>query len=175
MRIPVRISVVCCALLLGSAAGCEREAAVPKDDTPTFSYTLGIPPAGSWALEVDATFENAPSEAFVAPESAAFVQGVTLVAGTTGRARRVVERQGNAWIVPECRTACRLKYVVDLGALAASCRGMGCARRVGDAVVGSCSVVAPPARTRRRRRSAREDRQRRPSAIRDGSSRRARR
>jgi predicted metalloprotease with PDZ domain len=64
-----------------------------------------------------------------------------------GRARAVPPR-GEAWIVPECRTRCRVRYQVDLQALAAGCRALDCARRVGDAVVGSASawmlVPEPP-------------------------------
>jgi predicted metalloprotease with PDZ domain len=70
--------------------------------------------------------------------SAGAVLGVSLV-GDDGVARPVARRD-DAWIVPDCRSRCRLRYTVDLDALAASCRGIDCARRVGDAVVGSANV-----------------------------------
>jgi predicted metalloprotease with PDZ domain len=84
---------------------------------------------------VDATLERAPADQLVIEGSAAAVRDVALVEGA-GR----VERRGDAWVIDACRTRCRVRYVVDLDALAAGCRRMDCTHPVGDAVLGQASA-----------------------------------
>ena len=135
----VRASAVVAALIAMLAGGCTHGAAGPAGDPPAYSYVLALPGAGSWSLGVDAIFEHAPSQTLVmAGPSGAAVRDLALVEAN-GNAHAVA-RRGEAWVVPECRSRCRLRYTVDLDTLAAGCRGIDCARRVGDAIVGSASA-----------------------------------
>jgi hypothetical protein len=86
---------------------------------------------------VEARFERAPGERLVAPDGGGSLRDVALVDGTTTTPLPV---DGDGWRAPSCRDRCTVRYVVDLEALAAGCRGMDCAHRVGDAVVGPASV-----------------------------------
>jgi predicted metalloprotease with PDZ domain len=96
------------------------------------------PPAkGSWTLAVEARLERAPSDRLVAPEAAGAMTDVQVDDGGHWLA---VPRAGDSWIVPACRGACTVRYALDLAKLGAACRGMDCARRFGDAVVGSAST-----------------------------------
>jgi predicted metalloprotease with PDZ domain len=111
--------------------------------TPTtghaqFSYTLTPPPDGSWLLKIEATFEAAPSERFVAPESSDAMTGVVLVG--PGAATTPLPHVGDAWFAPACRSRCTVRYEIALDAVAASCHRMDCDRRVGDAIIGRAST-----------------------------------
>jgi predicted metalloprotease with PDZ domain len=86
---------------------------------------------------VEARFERAASDRLVAPEAGGAIREVTVV---EGRGAHAAAREDGAWSVPACRDGCTIRYRVDLDALVASCRGMDCARRVGDAVIGSAAV-----------------------------------
>jgi hypothetical protein len=132
----VRLALVfgACAAL---AVGCSRNVAGSRADLPAYQYVLGLPAAGSWALSVEATLERAPSEALIAPESNGAVRDVVLAESNGPRA---LARRAGIWIAPECRTRCTLRYAVDLDKLPSGCRGMGCARRVDDAVVASAAA-----------------------------------
>ena len=131
MRLPWSLAVV--ALLSACAA---RDAASPASALPSYRYTLAPPAAGSWMLQVEAHFERAPSDRLVAPEAAVALRSVSLLDG----ARSVpLAPTGDAWLVPSCRSACTVRYAVDLDALSASCRHMDCARRVGEAVLGTAA------------------------------------
>jgi predicted metalloprotease with PDZ domain len=79
------------------------------------------PPAeGSWVVRVEATLENAPSDRLVLPEA----EGAVSVAPHA-----------------DCRVRCKVEYSVDLGEVASRCHRMDCARKVGDAVLGSASLL----------------------------------
>jgi predicted metalloprotease with PDZ domain len=56
-------------------------------------------------------------------------------------ATRAVATDGEAWVVPECRTRCTVRYVVDLETLAASCGRMDCERQIDGAMIGAASAV----------------------------------
>lgn len=86
---------------------------------------------------MEARIEHAPSERLVAPEATAALRSVTLV--EDGHPHPLLPT-GGAWLVPACRTRCTVRYAVDLDALSASCRHMDCARRVGEAVLGTASA-----------------------------------
>jgi predicted metalloprotease with PDZ domain len=119
------------------AVACEPHAAMREDGPRRYSYALTPPPAGSWELGLEATFVGAPSDLLVAPEDPAAYRDVLLV---EGGASVPVTRQGEGWRVPACRTRCTVRYTVDLAALAASCGRMDCARRVGDAILGTADT-----------------------------------
>jgi predicted metalloprotease with PDZ domain len=87
---------------------------------------------------VEATLEQAPSEVLVAAAAPVGLHDVSLL--DARGAAHAVARRGEAWIAPECRSRCRLRYTLDLDALASGCRSMDCARRVGDAIIGSAAV-----------------------------------
>ena len=110
---------------------------VPAESRALYSYRITPPAEGSWRLEVEATFEGAPSDRLEVPEATDSTHEVTLVAGggTTPLAR-----DGDAWLAPACRGRCTVRYAVDLDAVAASCRRMDCDRRVGDAIIGRAST-----------------------------------
>jgi hypothetical protein len=118
-------------------AACGKPAGAPAPIEPAYAYSVAPPPEGSWMLQVEATFERAPSDRLVAPEAGTALRDVELVdrASTTP-----VAHIGDAWVAATCRARCVLRYVVDLEALASSCRGMGCTRRVGGAVIGTAST-----------------------------------
>jgi predicted metalloprotease with PDZ domain len=127
------------------AGACGRPAVDPPGDAPRYAYALDLPPPGSWSLGVEAVLEHASSPSLVMAGWAGSVHDVSVV-GDEGAARPVARRD-DAWVAPECRTRCRLRYAVDLDALAASCKGIDCARRVGDAVFGSANawMIVPDA------------------------------
>ncbi len=113
-----------------------RDAASPGDGRGSYTYVIAPPGAGSWLLEVEARIEHAPSERLVAPEATSALRSVSLVDG----ARAVpLPRAGDAWLAPSCRARCTVRYDVDLDALSESCRHMDCARRVGEAVLGTAA------------------------------------
>jgi len=135
VRPPWPLAVVAVAALV-TACG-ARDAASPGASLPSYAYAITPPPAGSWMLEVEARIERAPSERLAAPEATAALRSVTLVEG----ARSVpLLLAGDAWLAPSCRTRCTVRYAVDLDALSASCRHMDCARRVGEAVLGTAAA-----------------------------------
>lgn len=102
---------------------------------PTFAYWVTPPEAGSWIVGVEARFDGAPSDRLVAADGA-----IGHVSRLDGERATDVPSRDDGWIVPECRKSCRLRYEVDLGELAAGCRRIDCARRVGDAVIGSAAA-----------------------------------
>jgi predicted metalloprotease with PDZ domain len=117
-----------------AAAACVHDPSAPGSGEPAYAYAIAPPPAGSWALHIDATFERAPAERLVAPEADEAIDSVELREGGGARA---LARTGDAWVAPECRDRCTVRYSVDLLRLAAACRRFDCSRRVGDAVIGS--------------------------------------
>jgi predicted metalloprotease with PDZ domain len=114
------------------ALGCGHHAS-PVNEPPRYAYAIAPPASGSWTLEVEATFERSPTARLVAPAAEMAVRDVTLV--TTGSSTPLARDQ-DGWLAPPCRSRCKIRYAVDLDALASSCRGFDCTRRVGDAVVG---------------------------------------
>ncbi|HEX3345527.1 MAG TPA: hypothetical protein VHS09_13180 [Polyangiaceae bacterium] len=129
------VLLVAAVLLL--TACLARDAASPAAAHGVYRYAIAPPPAGSWILEVEAELEHAPSEKLVAPEAASALRRVVLVEGADSRP---LPRAGDAWIAPSCRARCTVRYAVDLDALSAACRHMDCARRVGQAVLGTASA-----------------------------------
>jgi predicted metalloprotease with PDZ domain len=134
VRLAWPLVVVAVVSLLTSCGA--REASSPGAILPSYSYSIAPPPAGSWMLEVEARIDHAPSERLVAPEATAAMRSVSLVEGASSHPLSLA---GGAWLVPSCRTRCTVRYAVDLDALSASCRHMDCARRVGEAVVGTAA------------------------------------
>jgi hypothetical protein len=132
----VRIAWIAAAAVALTAC-VSRDASSPGGPPPAYEYLVTPPPRGSWIVGVEARLERAPSERLVAPESEGALGDVRIAEGTRWEP---VERGGNAWLAPACRRACTLRYVVDLAKLGEGCRGMDCARRVGDAVIGSAAV-----------------------------------
>jgi predicted metalloprotease with PDZ domain len=120
--------------LVAAAALTTCAPRVPAPVRGAYTYVLTPPLAGSWTLEVDATFENAPGARLVAsdPES---LRDVAFAGASVPLARL-----GDAWIAPACRARCTVRYAIDLEALAEGCHRMDCARRVGDAVIGQAST-----------------------------------
>jgi hypothetical protein len=126
------------AVVLGLAiAACSGRPASPTPGAPQYAYAIAPPAAGSWRLEVEARFEGAPADKLVAPDAAGSLRDVVLVEGTSTTPLATAE---GAWMAPSCRRSCTVRYAVDLEALAAGCRHMDCARKVGDAVLGPASV-----------------------------------
>jgi predicted metalloprotease with PDZ domain len=122
---------------LAAAACGSRDATSPAGLHPEYEYAIVPPGAASWSLAVEAHLHEAPSERLVAPEAEGTVGDV--LADRGGR-WELVRRENDAWLAPECRRSCTLRYTVDLGKLGAGCRGMHCARRVGDAVIGTAGL-----------------------------------
>jgi predicted metalloprotease with PDZ domain len=120
--------------LLGVAPGCARHP-VATPAPGAWDYEVTPPPAGSWSLGVEATLEGAPADRLVIEGSADAIKEIALAEGGG-----TMQRRGDAWVAPACRTRCRVRYVVDLQALAAGCRRLDCTRRVGDAVLGQASA-----------------------------------
>jgi hypothetical protein len=120
-----------------AAMGCVR-ASTPGPATPTCEYVVTPPASGVWTVQVEATIRHAASERLVDPEGGAALKNVALVEGS-GSAKPL-QQLGDAWLAPSCRDACTLRYELDLGALADACRRMDCARRVGDAVMGTAAT-----------------------------------
>jgi predicted metalloprotease with PDZ domain len=121
-------------LALG-ASGCVRGApGHAAQGLPEVDYVLGVPPSGSWRLEVEATYERLAGDWLVAPEAG---EALHLEAAPAA----VAARSGSAWAAPPaCRVRCTLRYSVDLDALAGACHGHDCTRRVGDAMLGLASA-----------------------------------
>jgi hypothetical protein len=111
----VRLAILLAAVAIGA---CVRGAspAGATHQRPSYAYTVTPPVAGSWIVDVEARLDGAPSNRLVGPEPL-----------------RVSLHDG------ECTRTCRLRYTLDLEALAASCQRIDCARRVGDAVIGSAA------------------------------------
>jgi predicted metalloprotease with PDZ domain len=133
MRAPA--SAAAAPAILAVLAGCARHPATAPPSPGAWDYEVTPPPAGSWSLAVEATIERATSDQLVIEGETQAVKDVALVDGG-GR----VERRGDGWVVPACRARCRVRYVVDLEALATGCRWLNCTRRVGDAVLGQASA-----------------------------------
>ncbi|HEX8794924.1 MAG TPA: hypothetical protein VF765_28455 [Polyangiaceae bacterium] len=112
----MRLAILVTALAVGA---CARPASPSAPARPSFVYAVTPPPAGSWTVDVDARLANAPTDRLAAPGADAL---------------RVTRHDGN------CTRSCSVHYTVDLDALAASCRRIDCARRVGDAVIGSAAA-----------------------------------
>ena len=104
----------------------------PVDPTTqgSYRYEVEAPAEGSRSVTVQATFIGARTDRIgIARESTAFVHDMELVARD---GLHPVSREGNEWHEGTCRTACTVRYRVDLGALAAACGDeVDCARRVG--------------------------------------------
>src|SRR5579872_472511 len=133
-----RWAVVAAAAGLLPSCAKARGPTVPQG---SWDYSVRAPPAGSWQLAVEATFRGAASERLVADGQEAAFSRVTLVRGAPGaESTTEVPFDAGAWTVPSCRDACRLRYVVDLHALAASCGRLDCGRLVGDAVLSQASA-----------------------------------
>jgi predicted metalloprotease with PDZ domain len=106
----------------------------------SWDYVVTAPAAGSWELAVEATFRGAGERLVAADQEDAFSR-VTLVRGSAdAESHALVPFDAGAWTVPSCRDACRIRYVVDLHALAASCARLDCGRLVGDAVLSQASA-----------------------------------
>jgi predicted metalloprotease with PDZ domain len=86
---------------------------------------------------VEATLERAPSATLVSSASMVLHDLALIDARGVSRA---LEQRGEAWIAPDCRSRCRIRYTVDLDALASGCNRLDCARRVGQAVIGSAAA-----------------------------------
>jgi len=117
--------------------GCTTPRVSRDDASRQYTYVVEPPAAGSWDVAIDATFEGAPSGYLVAPEEPSAYRSVAVV--DRGAAAPAAP-QGTGWSVPSCQTRCTVRYVVDLAALAAACGRMDCARRVGDAVIGTADT-----------------------------------
>ena len=115
---------------------CVRDARLAPA-APHYEYWIAPPPAGSSLLRVVATFEQAPSSHLALGKADSAVRELVLVDGGT---TRPLERVGDAWLASPCRTRCTVRYSIDIDALAASCRGFDCARRVGDTVLAPTAV-----------------------------------
>ena len=100
-------------------------------------YVLSPPRAGSWALGVEATLALAPVDRLVLPESDGALTEVDLVEGDRVEA---LARDRDGWLAPECRRSCRLRFTLDLGAVAERCHGRSCPRRVGEAILANADV-----------------------------------
>ena len=106
-------------LLMAVAIGACVRGTSPAGAThphPSYAYTVTPPAAGSWIVDVEARLDGAPSNRLLGPE-----------------VLQVSRHDG------ECTRSCRLHYTLDMEALAASCRRIDCARRVGDAVIGTAA------------------------------------
>jgi hypothetical protein len=107
-------------LLIAVAIGACGRGALPTGASPprpSYTYSVTPPAAGSWIVDVEARLEGAPSDRLVAPDDAL----------------RVSRHEG------DCTRSCRVHYTLDLDAFAAGCRRIDCARRIGDAVIGSAA------------------------------------
>jgi hypothetical protein len=134
------IRSACVAAVALGFVQCARPRA-PAAREGSWQYVVTVPPPGSWTLAVEATIEGAPVDRLVADgEDSAF--GGVSVLGETGAPAggSPAPYQAGAWLAPSCHTRCRLRYVVDLDALAEGCRRIDCGRRIGDAVVSQASA-----------------------------------
>jgi hypothetical protein len=120
-------------LLFVGTSACVRPAA---DTHPigSWAYEVSAPARGSRTVVVEATFEGVRSERLaIAPESTAFVHDLEV---WTGAGYRPVARHGKQWVEPSCARRCKVRYRVELGALAEACGDeVDCARRVGDSTL----------------------------------------
>jgi hypothetical protein len=123
------------ALTLG-LAGCARPSA-PAAQLGSYEYAVTPPVADAWTVQVEARLRNAPTPRLVDPDAPEALRDVVLV--EAGR-ERPLPRQDDAWLAPECRDACTLRYSLDLAAAAAGCQGHECMRRIGDAFFGAASA-----------------------------------
>lgn len=108
-------------LVTAVAIGACAHAASPRAGSlshPSYVYSVTPPAEGSWLVEIGAQLERAPSDR---------------LATSDGGALRVTRHDG------DCTRTCSVHYTLDLDALAASCRRIDCARRIGDAVIGSAA------------------------------------
>jgi hypothetical protein len=119
------------------AVSCRR-AGAPQAAEGSWDYVVTAPPPGSLRLAVEATFRRAASERLVADGQEAAFSGMTVARGPGGGT--AVPFDTGAWTVPSCREECRVRYVVDLEALAASCSRLDCGRRIGGAVLSQASA-----------------------------------
>lgn len=117
---------------------CQGGARPPAAAAGAWEYEVTPPGPGSWRVAVEATIERAPGERLVAGEAPAAFHEVSVL--STGGQVAPAARDGDAWVVPACRKRCRLRYDVDLDALASACHRLDCGRRVGDAVVSQASA-----------------------------------
>jgi predicted metalloprotease with PDZ domain len=122
------------ALVTGCAAG---GASSPAGAQAEIDYAVTPPAPGSWTVQVEARVRRSPSDRLVAPEAEG---AVTHVVQVDGSSIVPLARAGDGWLAPACRTRCTVRYEVDVSAVASGCRGMECARRVGDAVLGSAAT-----------------------------------
>ncbi len=129
------LAVVACAALSSCAPSCGARA--PAAVHPVYRYAIAPPPEGSWLLHVEATLEQAPSDRLVASESVESLRDVVLV-GPDGVSP--LAREGAAFVAPECRSRCTIRYTLDLDDLASSCRRMDCERRIGNSMIGRASA-----------------------------------
>jgi hypothetical protein len=118
------------------SVGCMSHA--PEPSRPLCKYVIAPPPPGSWIVRIEATFERAPSARLIAPESSDSLRDVAVIRDGVSVS---LPRDGEAFVAPECRARCIVRYALDLDELASSCRGMGCERRVGDAILGRASSL----------------------------------
>jgi hypothetical protein len=123
------------ALGLVAVAGCAPSS--PKALTPSYEYAITPPPAGSPVVHVEAELRNAPVPRLWDPDAKGALRDVALV-GPAGPQPLAVDGEG--WTAPSCRTACTLRFDLDLDVLARRCRGFDCARRIGGAVLGPASM-----------------------------------
>ncbi|MGH7437056.1 MAG: hypothetical protein ACRENE_15385 [Polyangiaceae bacterium] len=117
-----------------------RRAGAPGAAEGTWDYVVTSPAPGSLRLTVEATFRGAASERLVADGLEAAFSGVTLAPAAGAGGGAAIPFDTGAWTVPSCRDECRVRYVVDLEALAASCGRLDCGRRIGDAVLSQASA-----------------------------------
>ncbi len=128
--------------MASALAGCARNSRTPATSAPSYSYWIAPPAEGAWRLEVEATFEDAPTERLASPEGGDAVQDVLGVVGATagtGGTGSPLERDGDGYRDPACRSRCTVRYAIDLATLASSCHRMDCERKIGDAVLGRAS------------------------------------
>jgi predicted metalloprotease with PDZ domain len=86
---------------------------------------------------VEATFERAPSSRLIAPDSA---DAMREMASIHDGVSTPLLRDGDAFVAPECRVRCTIRYALDLEAVASSCHRMDCARSIGGAILGPAST-----------------------------------
>jgi predicted metalloprotease with PDZ domain len=110
---------------------------MPWRETPRYAYRVTLPAAGSWLLHVEATLERAPSAQLTTVDADGAVRDVAIVDAGSWRS---LPWTSGAWIASACQGRCKVRYDVDLDALATLCRGFDCARRVDGAILAPSSV-----------------------------------
>ena len=119
--------------LLFAAAACARPARDPRS-TGSYSYEVTAPSEGSRVVSVEATFEGSREGRLALPPSSMSQVKDMEVWSNVGW--KSVARQGGQWLEPLCAGTCKVRYSIDLGALAATCGDeIDCAKRVGDATL----------------------------------------